>query len=414
MSNLKLLRTILRLKSLKITDFRFLQRGTELHLAVKPYKNGCRCPECGRRGRIVHQPAEPRRWEDVAVLGLRLVLWYAPKELRCPTHGRVQEEIPWAPASARVTYRLEWRLCALCQVMTQTAAAEILRLPTATLSNLLHRVITRVRDGHTIRGLTTLGVDEISYCKGRKFATLVYDLDRARVLWVGPGKGRDTIDRFFHECLSRGQKARVAWASCDMSPADIGAITHHCPNVTLVIDRFHLVKALNQAVDEVRKEQWRALDTPGRKAIKGLRWLLSTHSRHRTPGHTRFLNRLRNSNRRIHRAWVLKDEFEHFWDYRYRASAQKFLTRWMTSALRSRLPTLRTFVGTLRTHLPHILAFIDRPLTNAVGEGLNRIVKLVKNRASGYRHLDYLTDMIYLTVGDLDIPAHIPSQLRTL
>ena len=78
----------------------------------------------------------------------------------------------------------------LCQIMTQKAAAEILRLPTSTLSNLLHRVITRVRRGHTIRGLTTLGVDEISYCKGRKFATLVYDLDRARVVWVGPGKGR--------------------------------------------------------------------------------------------------------------------------------------------------------------------------------------------------------------------------------
>ena len=83
-----------------------------------------------------------------------------------------------------------------------------------------------------------------------------------------------------------------------MSPAYIGAIMHHCPNVTLVIDRFHLVKALNQAVDEVRKEQWRALDTQGRKAIKGLRWLLSRHSRHRTKGHTRFLNSLRNSNRR--------------------------------------------------------------------------------------------------------------------
>ena len=100
------------------------------------------------------------------------MLWYAPKEIQCPTHGRVQEEIPWAPAYARVTYRLEWRLCALCQIMTQTAAAEILRLPTSTLSNLLHRVITRVRDGHTIRGLTTLGVDEISYCKGRKLPPL--------------------------------------------------------------------------------------------------------------------------------------------------------------------------------------------------------------------------------------------------
>ena len=109
-----------------------------------------------------------------------------------------------------------------------------------------------------------------------------------------------------------------------------------------------------------------------------------------------------------------QDEFEHFWDYRYPASAKKFLRRWMTAALRSRLPTMRTFVGTLRTHLVHILAFIDRPLTNAVGEGLNRMIKIVKNRASGYRHLDYFADMIYLTVGDLDIPAQIPSQLRTL
>ena len=107
MSNLKLLRTILRLKSLQIAHFRFMHRDTELHLAVKPYKNGCRCPACGRRGRIVHQTTELRRWEDVAVMGLRIVLWYAPKEVQCPTHGRVQEEIPWAPPYARVTYM--WR-----------------------------------------------------------------------------------------------------------------------------------------------------------------------------------------------------------------------------------------------------------------------------------------------------------------
>ena len=170
------------------------------------------------------------------------VLCRIPGSIRvqCPTHGRVQEEIPWAPAYARVTYRLEWRLCTLCQIMTQKAAAEILRMPTSTLSNLLHRVITRVRHGHKIRGLTTLGVDEISFCKGRKFATLVYDLDRARVLWVGSGKGRDTIDRFFNDWLSRGQKARVAWASCDMSPAYIGAITH--PPVPIICETTSLMR----------------------------------------------------------------------------------------------------------------------------------------------------------------------------
>jgi len=284
----------------------------------------------------------------------------------------------------------------------------------STLSDLLHRIITRVRQTHKIRGLVTLGVDEISFLKGRKFATLVYDLDRARVLWVGLGKGRETIDRFFNEALSKGQKARILWASCDMSRAYTEAIKHQCPNASLVIDRFHVVKALNQAVDEVRKDEWRALDAGGRKAIKGLRWLLSLHASHRTKGHTRFLNSLRNSNRRIHRAWVLKDEFEHIWNYSYRASAEKFLKRWMTAALRSRIPSLRQFVGTVRNHFDNIVAFTDRNLTNAVGEGLNRIVKIVKNRASGYCNLESFADMIYLTVGDFDIPAHIPSHLRTL
>ena len=399
---------------MKITRFWFKNRNKELHLTVKPYKNGCRCPECGRRGRIVRQTTEFRQWEDITLMGMKVLLWYTPKEIDCPTHGRLQEAIPWAPAYSRITYRLEWRLCALCQIMTQKAAAEILKMAPSTLSDQLHRIITRVRDGHKIRGVTTLGVDEISFLKGRKFATLAYDLDRSHVLWVGRGKGRETIDRFFNECLSKGQKARILWASCDMSRAYTEAIKHHCPNATLVIDRFHVVKALNQAVDEVRKDEWRALDTDGRKAIKGLRWLLSMHSSNRTKGHTRFLNSLRNSNRRIHRAWVLKDEFERIWNYSYRASAEKFLKRWITAALRSRIPSLRQFVGTVRNHFDNIVAFTDRNLTNAVGEGLNRIVKIVKNRASGYRNLYSFADMIYLTVGDRDIPAHIPSHLRTL
>lgn len=414
MSNLKLLSRILRLKDLKIIDFRFKYRDKELHLAVKPYKNGCRCPQCGRRGKIVHHTGQPRRWHDLAVFGLTVHLWYAPKEILCPTHGRAQEALPWAAPWSRITYRLEWRICVLCQRMTQKAAAEVLHLAPSTLSDLLHRIITRSRDGHKIRGLVTVGVDEISYCKGRKFATVVYDLDRARVLWVGPGKGRQTIDRFFDECLSDGQKARIRWASCDMSRAYTEAIQHHCPNATLVIDRFHVVKALNEAVDEVRKEQWRALDTRGRKAIKGLRWLLALHSAHRTKGHTRFLNQLRTANRRIHRAWVLKDEFEHFWTYNHRTWAEKFLKRWTTTALKSRIPSLRRFVTTLRKHQEHILAYIDRNLSNAVAEGLNRLIKIVKNRASGYRRLEPFADIIYLTVGDLDIPAQIPSDLRTL
>jgi transposase len=414
MSNSTLLSKLLRLKEMKVIWFEFRDRGKELHLGVKPYKNGCRCPTCGRRGRIIRPATDERTWTDIAVFGLQIILHYAPKEIHCPTHGRIQEEIPWAACRARVTYRLEFRICALSQIMTQKAAAEILKMAASTISDVLHRLITRTRAGHKIRGLVTLGVDEISYRKGKKYATIVYDLDRSCVVWVGKGKGRATIDQFFNEQLSAYQKKQITWASCDMSRAYTEGIKHHCPNATLVIDRFHVVKALNEAVDAVRKEEWHALEGDEKKAIKGLRWLLGMHSRNRSKGQTRMINKLRNSNRRIHRAWVLKDEFEHFWNYSYVGSAENFLKSWMTAALKSRIPSLKKFVSTLKEHRENILAFVKRPLTNAVGEGLNRIIKIVKNRASGFRSLPSFADLIFLTVGDLDIPAQIPSKLRTL
>jgi len=111
---------------------------------------------------------------------------------------------------------------------------------------------------------------------------------------------------------------------------------------------------------------------------------------------------------------VLKDEFDHFWDYQATWAAKRFLKRWMTTALKSRLEPIRKFVQTVKKHMKHIITFVECRLTNAVAEGLNRIIKIVKNRASGFRSLKAFTDMIYLTVGDLDIPAQIPVTFRTM
>jgi transposase len=313
-----------------------------------------------------------------------------------------------------VTYRYEYVMLRYCQMMTQKAAAELLRISSSTLSDQLHRCVMRIRSGHRIRGLKTIGIDEVSYCKGHKYATLVYDLDRSVVVWVGEGKGRKTIDKFFDTMLSDYQKQQITAGCCDMSEAYIGAITTHCPNAALVLDRFHIVKALNGAVDEVRKEQWREANVADRKALKGLRWLLYRHSSTRSRTDTRTLRALDKGNRRIYRAWCLKDEFERFWNYNARWAAERFLKGWMTAVMRSRLEPMKKFVGTLRNHYEGVVAFIDTGLTNATAEGLNRIVKIVKNRASGFRNLEAFSDMIYLTVGDVDIPAHIPSKFRTL
>lgn len=410
----KFIQKLLNLKGLCVAGFEFKTRQKTLHLWVKPLKNGCLCPLCRRRGRIKRIMDMPRVWRDLPVCGCSVLLWYCPREIICSTHGRVQEDIPWAESYARITYRFEYALLVYCQMMTQKAAAKILHIPKSTLSDMLHRTITRIRDGHRIRGLKSVGVDEISYCKGHKYATIVYDLDRSRVVWVGQGKGRETIDIFFEEMLSDYQKSKIEWACCDMSETYIGAIEEHCPNAILVLDRFHIVKALNEAVDEVRKEQWRKASVDDRKALKGLRWLLFKHSSNRSKKDSCTLNALQKGNRRIHRAWVLKDEFEQFWDYKAPWAAKRFLKRWMTTALKSRIEPIRKFVKTIKKHFHRIIPFIGSRLTNAIAEGLNRIIKIVKNRASGFRTLEAFTDIIFLTVGDVDIPAQIPAKFRTL
>lgn len=409
----KFIGKLLKFKNLLVVSLVFKRRDT-LEIVVKPYKNGCLCAVCGRRGKIVRTRPEPRRWRDIPVSGWSVWLLYYPREILCPTHGRVLEDIPWADEYSRVSYRYEYVMLRYCQLMTQKAAAQLLRVSSSTLSDQLHRSIGRIRSGHRIRGLTTLGIDEIAYCKGHKYATLVYDLKRSVVVWVGHGKGRKTIDKFFTEALSDYQKQQITAGCCDMSAAYIGAIKDHCPNATLVLDRFHIVKALNTAVDDVRKQQWQEASVSGRKALKGLRWLLYRHSATRSRKNTRTLKALEKGNKRIYRAWRLKDEFEQFWEYNASWAAERFLKRWMTSTMRSKLDPMKKFVGTLRKHYAGVVAFIDTRLTNAISEGLNRIVKIVKNRASGFRTLNAFADMIYLTVGDVDIPAQIPTKFRTL
>jgi transposase len=300
-------------------------------------------------------------------------------------------------------------------VMTQKQAAELLRIPASTLAELLHRTIKNLRKGRKIRGLKRIGIDEISYRKGHKYITLVYDLDRSCVVWIGEGKGRATIDRFFEDNLSQYQRDKIKIATCDMSQAYLGAIKHHCKNAELVLDRFHVMKALNDHVDKVRKEEWRKLtDKDERKALKGMRWLLYKHPSNRSKKDTRTINELRRANRRIHRAWVLKDEFNQLWEYSSRTWAKKFLRKWCTTAMRSQLEPIKKFVATVRCHEKEMLNFVGTRVTNATGEGINRVIRMVKNQASGFRNVNNFMDMIYLTVGDVDLPAQIPQRFRTI
>ena len=178
MSATKAIAKLLKLhKFLKVTDICYRRDGAVI-LNVKPYKNGACCPKCGRRGTLLRTRPNTRLWRDLPVAGREVFFADFPREIVCPSHGRHEEVIPWAAPHARITTRLEYALLRLCQAMSQKAAAELLRLSSSTLSDQLHRSITRRRSSHHIRGLRVIGTDEIPYHKRHQYATLVYGLER--------------------------------------------------------------------------------------------------------------------------------------------------------------------------------------------------------------------------------------------
>jgi len=412
-NNNKFITKLLKLKGLKVKNWYFGNYNKELHLIVAPYKNGCRCPICGRRCKIHKHAKDTRTWRDIVVCGIEIYFHYHPKEIICPTHGQSQEQIPWADEYSRITYRLEYLIVKYAQGLTQKQVSEFLRIPKSTLSNQLHNIISRCRKSYKIRGLVSIGVDEIAYKRRMKYATIVYDLDKNRVIWIGKGKAKASLQRFFDEQLSDYQKRKIKWGCCDISKGYINALKENCPGIQIVLDKFHIVKALNEALDSVRKDEWRQTAVRHRKALKGMRWLLFKHSGNRSKKETRIIASLRKSNRRIHRAWILKDEFELLWDYKAKWAAERFLKKWITKALKSRIDSIKKFARTMRRYFDLIVSYTDKRITNAAAEGMNRIIKQIKNRSSGFKELTHFADLIYLTVGDVDIPVQIPARFRT-
>ena len=398
---------------LKVVDFAFSDYNKTLTIVVKPYKNGCRCPICGRRCKIICSAKDPRDWKDIPIHGIEVIFHYQPREIFCPTHGRGQEQIPWADIFSRDSYRLEYALVLYCQKMTQKAAGKLLNISRSSLSRKLHRIIKRQRDGHKIRGLRNMGVDEISYKKGKRYATVIYDLDKGKVIWVGMGKESDTLRKFL-STLSDYQRRQIGHVCCDMAQAYTTVIINELKTAVLVIDRFHVVKALIEAMDKVRKEEFAKLSKKEREAVRGLRWALFRNPLNRKPSDKAILKSLAKTNNRIYRAWLLKDEFEHFWGYISVTWAEKFAKKWCTRTLKSRLEPMRSFVTTLRNHLPYILPYVSTRLTNAKGEGINRLLRMVKNRASGFANLEAFIDLIMLEAGDVDIPGSFPETFRTI
>jgi transposase len=344
------------------------------------------CSGCGRLSDAIHDRQE-RRIRDLPLFEHRVELCVPRVRVACPRCGPKLERLSWLEAYARVTRRLAGSVAQLCNVMAIRHVARYFDLDWKTVKAIDRNRLERELGPVDLDGLEVVALDEFAIQKGHRYATVIVEPTRKRVLWVGRGRGREDVRPFF-ELLGPERCRRLQAAVMDMNASYQLEVQRHCPNAAIVFDLFHVVaKYGREVIDRVRVDRANELrgDRRGRKVVKGARWLLLKNRDSLRPGEDVALEELLAANHDLFVVYVLRDALKDLWGHRQPDVAARAWRSWYRKAMRSRIQPLIRFARLLRPYLPGILAHCQWPLGTNLVEGLNNKIKVIKRMAYGFR-----------------------------
>jgi transposase len=363
-----------------------------------------RCGACGLTARRVATTRRPeRRWQDLAMRDYTVWLVYAPSRVWCPPCGLRVERIPWADQWQRVTHGLARAVATLARELDWAAVAEHFRLNWKTVEAAVEGAVLWGLAHRRWRPLHVLGLDEVSRRKGQQYLTIVYDLARGRVVWVGRDRTTQTMEAFF-AWLGPRRARSIHTVCCDMWAVYVDAVRTHLPQARVVFDRFHVSQHLSRAVDEVRRQTWRQMPGRDKAEFKKTRFLWLTNPENLRREQRTRLSALLRLNSPIVKGYLLKEDLRRFWEYRSTAWADGHLRQWLWRASHSRLQPFQKLARMLRAHRDGVLAWTRIRVTNGALEGMNNKIKVISHRAFGYRTPWTFIANIYHCCGDLPLP----------
>jgi len=380
-----------------------------LNITVEPRKNSrALCSGCGAR-RAGYDRLGPRQFEFLPFWGILVYFVYAMRRVECPTCGIKVERVPWAEGKRTVTTAYAWFLARWAKQLSWAQVAEAFHTSWYTVYSAVEMAVSWGRAHMDLTGITAIGVDEMAWGRGHRYVTVVYQIDQAckRLLWIGEHRKAKTLLCFFR-WFGKERTAGLRYVCSDMWRAYLKVVAKKASQAIHILDRFHIMSHLNKAIDEVRAAEAKELVRQGYEPVlKKTRWLLLKRPENLTAQQDLSLRNLLQYNLKAVRSYLLKEEFQFFWEYCSAPWAGRFLDRWCTRVMRSRIEPMQKVARMLRGHRELILNWFraKKAFSSGVVEGLNAKAKVTTRRAYGFKVFKTLELALYHNLGALPEPV---------
>lgn len=347
------------------------------------------CHLCHSQAPCVHEQGFHRRVRDLNLASHKTFLDVCQRKVECTVCGAVRVEyLSFCDAGSRITHRLARYIYDLCKVMTVEEVARHLDLDPKTVKAVDYHSLLKEFGETDYEGLRVLAVDEIAVKKGHRYMTVVLDYLTGRVVWMGEGRDKSTLDKFFSG-MTPEQKMKIEAVAMDMWEPFINRVRYHCPQSKIVFDGFHVIKAFGKVIDEVRRDEYRKASDEEKKVIQGSRYVLLKNLDNLSDHQRDHLQKLRDMNETLNTLYILKDQLKTLFMYVNRDLAEKALENWCEMARTIPHSSVQTFIGRLQYFAYGILNHCDYAIDTGKLEGVNNKIKLIKRKAFGYHDPDY-------------------------
>ena len=347
------------------------------------------CSGCGRKLSEVYDTYE-REVRDLPCFEFRTTVVIELYRVRCPDCGVKTEKVPQLPSKAPFSQRFEEAVGLACESAAVRRVARQFGLSPSTVRAIDRRYLKRWAASRRKPALRQMGIDEIYLGRKHKFLTVVSNLETGEPLWFGRERRKETLDEFLGQQLSAFQRSVVRAACVDMWEPYRQSLQQWVPKCQIIYDKFHILQHASQAIDEVRRAEFFRKVGPARDIVRGKRWLLLSSWVNLDRSKKRQLNQLFALNRRVMKAYLLKESLARLWDYIYEGAMLRYLQSWIDQLRWQRLAPMEKLANMLLNHLEGILNYCKTKIPMGVVGPVNANIKALLRRGRGYRDLNYL------------------------